>query len=163
MSMNKSVIVQPFILVAFIITFYYFTLSDVVENTLVKMETSEGNVYLELYDDKAPLTVANFLAYTNEGFYNSTIFHRVISTFMIQGGGFDKNLTRLETKTPIKNEANIDLIKFKGWTVQHHFSDKEILAPDLDETLNQGFKRMRPFFDVMSDYLTTNLNGELIV
>ncbi len=112
--MNKSVIAQLFILVAFIITFYYFTLSDIVENTLIKMETSEGNVYLELYDDKAPLTVANFLAYTNEGFYNGTIFHRVISNYVIQGGGFTESMEEKLTKSPIRNEANNGLKNLKG-------------------------------------------------
>ncbi len=112
--MNKSAVVQFFILVAFIITFYYFTLSDTVEKTLIKMVTSEGNVYLELYDDKAPLTVANFLAYTNEGFYNGTIFHRVISTYVIQGGGFTESLEEKSTKSSIKNEANNGLKNLKG-------------------------------------------------
>ncbi|MCL4166890.1 UNVERIFIED_CONTAM: hypothetical protein GTU68_001398 [Idotea baltica] len=78
------------------------------------MQTSEGDIYLELYNDKAPLSVANFLAYANEGFYEGTVFHRVISTFMIQGGGFDESLQRKTTKDPIMNEANNGLKNLKG-------------------------------------------------
>lgn len=120
--MNKSVIVQLITLVAFIIiAFNYFTLSDTVENTLIKMETSEGDVYLELYDDKAPLTVANFLAYTNEGFYKGTIFHRVISDYVIQGGGFTESMEEKLTKSPIKNEANNGLKNLKGTIAMARF------------------------------------------
>ncbi len=88
--------------------------SIMAENTLVKMNTSQGDIYLELYNDKAPLSVANFLAYANEGFYDGTIFHRVISTFMIQGGGFTETLERKPTKDPIKNEANNGLKNLRG-------------------------------------------------
>jgi peptidyl-prolyl cis-trans isomerase B (cyclophilin B) len=122
--MNKSAIVQLFTLVAFIIlAFNYFTISDAVENTLIKMETSEGNVYLELYDDKAPLSVANFLAYTNEGFYNGTIFHRVISNYVIQGGGFTESMEEKLTKSPIRNEANNGLKNLKGTIAMARFPD----------------------------------------
>lgn len=84
------------------------------QNTLIKMQTSEGDIFLELYNDKAPNTVANFLSYANEGFYNGTIFHRVISTFMIQGGGFTEDLERKPTKDPIANEANNGLKNLRG-------------------------------------------------
>jgi peptidyl-prolyl cis-trans isomerase B (cyclophilin B) len=73
---------------------------------LVKLETSMGDITLELYPDKAPATVANFLEYVKAGFYNGTIFHRVISTFMIQGGGLDAKLNKKPTRAPIKNEAD---------------------------------------------------------
>lgn len=72
----------------------------------VVLETTKGNIEVELYEDKAPETVKNFLSYVNEGFYNGTIFHRVIGDFMIQGGGFDINLQKKKTKDPIKNEAD---------------------------------------------------------
>lgn len=84
------------------------------ENTLVKMQTSEGDIYLELYNDKAPKSVENFLSYAKDGFYNGTIFHRVISTFMIQGGGFTEDLERKPTKDPIVNEANNGLKNLRG-------------------------------------------------
>lgn len=73
---------------------------------LVKLETSLGEITLELYPDKAPATVANFLQYVKDGFYNGTIFHRVINGFMIQGGGFDADLSQKPTREPIKNEAD---------------------------------------------------------
>ncbi len=73
---------------------------------LVKLETSMGDIVLELYPDKAPATVANFLQYVKDGFYNGTIFHRVINGFMIQGGGFDAQMNQKSTRPPIKNEAD---------------------------------------------------------
>lgn len=74
--------------------------------TKVILETTKGQIELELFDKKSPKTVENFLGYVNSGFYNGTIFHRVISDFMIQGGGFTTNLKKKETKDPIKNEAS---------------------------------------------------------
>ena len=74
--------------------------------TLVTIETSMGNIDLALDEQKAPKTVANFVAYANKGFYNGTIFHRVIDGFMIQGGGFDKNMKQKTTISPIANEAS---------------------------------------------------------
>jgi cyclophilin family peptidyl-prolyl cis-trans isomerase len=73
---------------------------------LVKLETSMGDITLELYPDKAPDTVANFLGYVKAGFYNDTIFHRVIPGFMIQGGGLDAQMNKKPTRGPIKNEAD---------------------------------------------------------
>lgn len=74
--------------------------------TRVVMETSQGTMTIELDEEKAPLTTANFLKYVDEGFYNGTIFHRVISNFMIQGGGFEPGMKeKKKTKPPIKNES----------------------------------------------------------
>lgn len=73
---------------------------------MVKITTNVGEFTLELYADKAPLTVANFLNYVEKGFYNGLIFHRVINDFMIQGGGFDEKMKQKATDDPIKNEAN---------------------------------------------------------
>jgi peptidyl-prolyl cis-trans isomerase B (cyclophilin B) len=73
---------------------------------LVKMETTKGDIVLELYKDKAPATVANFLHYAKIGHYDGTIFHRVINGFMIQGGGFDVNMQERPTNKPIRNEAD---------------------------------------------------------
>lgn len=75
------------------------------ENPMVVIKTSHGDIKLELYPDKAPLTVKNFLQYAKDGHYNGTIFHRVISNFMIQGGGFTKDMQQKATRAPIKNEA----------------------------------------------------------
>ncbi len=71
----------------------------------VRMETSNGTMILELYPDRAPETVENFLQYVDDGFYNRTIFHRVIPGFMIQGGGFTASMKEKPTRAPIQNEA----------------------------------------------------------
>jgi peptidyl-prolyl cis-trans isomerase B (cyclophilin B) len=83
------------------------------ENTVV-METSLGTIRLELDPDKAPLTVQNFLAYVDEGFYNGTIFHRVIPNFMIQGGGMEPGMKQKKTKATIKNESTNGLANQRG-------------------------------------------------
>ena len=74
--------------------------------TQVEFETSAGNFVVEVYPDKAPKTVENFLKYVDDGFYDNTVFHRVISRFMIQGGGFERDLTEKSTRAPIVNESN---------------------------------------------------------
>ena len=71
----------------------------------VDIKTSAGTIRLELYPDKAPLTVENFLKYVQDGHYDGTIFHRVIPNFMVQGGGFDRNFQQKKTRDPIRNEA----------------------------------------------------------
>ena len=72
---------------------------------IVVLETSMGNIEVELNQEKAPISVENFLSYVNEGFYDGLIFHRVIDGFMVQGGGLDKEMNEKDTKDPIKNEA----------------------------------------------------------
>jgi len=84
------------------------------KNPVVVMETSLGTIKLELDPQKAPISVKNFLDYANSGFYNGTIFHRVINGFMIQGGGFTADLTPKPTKPPIKNEADNGLKNVRG-------------------------------------------------
>jgi len=76
------------------------------KHSMVKLHTNHGTITLELYDDKAPATVKNFLEYVNSGFYDNTIFHRVIDGFMIQGGGFEPSMKQKPTRAPIKNEAD---------------------------------------------------------
>ena len=71
----------------------------------VDIKTNVGTIRLELYPDKAPLTVANFLKYVQDGHYDGTIFHRVIVNFMVQGGGFDRNYQQKKTRDPVRNEA----------------------------------------------------------
>ena len=75
-------------------------------NPRVKMTTSQGDIIISLDAAKAPKTVANFLAYVNDGFFDGTIFHRVIDGFMIQGGGFEPGLKQKSTKGTVENEAN---------------------------------------------------------
>ena len=72
----------------------------------VKLTTNFGDITLELFEDKAPKTVANFVSYVEDGFYDNTIFHRVINGFMIQGGGVTADMEQKDTKATIENEAN---------------------------------------------------------
>jgi cyclophilin family peptidyl-prolyl cis-trans isomerase len=81
---------------------------------MVVMETSKGTITIELYEDKAPITVENFLWYVDNEFYNGLIFHRVIPGFMIQGGGMTKDLVKKEGRDPIKNEADNGLKNDRG-------------------------------------------------
>lgn len=79
--------------------------SHAAEAPKVALQTTMGEIVLELYPEKAPKTVANFLQYIKEGQYNGTIFHRVMNGFMIQGGGFDRQMNEKPTRAPIENEA----------------------------------------------------------
>jgi cyclophilin family peptidyl-prolyl cis-trans isomerase len=81
---------------------------------VVVIKTSKGEIRVELDAERAPLTVRNFLAYADEGFYDGTIFHRVIDGFMIQGGGFGADMRQKQTHDPIKNEANNGLKNARG-------------------------------------------------
>jgi cyclophilin family peptidyl-prolyl cis-trans isomerase len=83
-------------------------------NPVVVLETSMGNIEIELFEDKAPVTVKNFLQYAADKHYDGTIFHRVIPTFMIQGGGFEPGLKEKKSRDPIKNESNNGLSNLKG-------------------------------------------------
>ena len=83
-------------------------------NPVVVMETSEGSVQIELWADKAPISVKNFLRYVDDGFFDGTIFHRVITDFMIQGGGMTPDMKPKKTRDPIKNEASADLKNDRG-------------------------------------------------
>ncbi|MFA5518010.1 MAG: peptidylprolyl isomerase [Spirochaetota bacterium] len=90
---------------------------------VVVMKTSMGEVEMELYRDKAPDTVDNFLKYVDDGFYDGTIFHRVISNFMIQGGGFTSDMDQKKTNPPVKNEANNGLLNKNGSIAMARTSD----------------------------------------
>lgn len=83
-------------------------------NPLVLLETSSGDILIELYPDKAPKSVENFLAYVDEGFYDNTVFHRVIKNFMIQGGGLGPRMDEKKTRAPIVNEADNGLKNGRG-------------------------------------------------
>jgi cyclophilin family peptidyl-prolyl cis-trans isomerase len=80
--------------------------SNALAATQVKFETNQGSFTVELYLEKAPVTVANFVQYVKDDFYKKTIFHRVINGFMIQGGGFERDLFEKNTRAPIKNESD---------------------------------------------------------
>lgn len=83
------------------------------KNPVVEIKTSKGSITVELDEKKAPLSVKNFLSYVKDKHYDGTIFHRVIDGFMIQGGGFDKDMVEKPTKAPIKNEASNGLSNAK--------------------------------------------------
>ncbi len=83
-------------------------------NPVVIMETSMGTIKIELFEDKAPITVKNFLKYVEDKHYDGTIFHRVIPTFMIQGGGFQSGMKEKQTREAIKNESDNNLSNVKG-------------------------------------------------
>ena len=93
------------------------------ENPRVEMRTSKGTIMLEIFADLSPKTAANFLQYVRDGFYNGTIFHRVIDGFMIQGGGFTEDLTRKPGRAPIKNEASNGLKNEVGTIAMARTSD----------------------------------------
>ena len=84
------------------------------ENPQVTIHTNHGDIRLELFPQESPKSVANFLQYANDGFYNGTIFHRVISHFMIQGGGMTEDMQKKVTRDPIPNEANNGLKNKRG-------------------------------------------------
>ncbi|THF62510.1 peptidylprolyl isomerase [Pseudothauera rhizosphaerae] len=83
-------------------------------NPQVELDTTQGRIVLELYPDKAPKTVANFLEYVSSGYYDGTVFHRVIDGFMVQGGGFDAQMNQKTTRAPIENEARNGLKNVAG-------------------------------------------------
>ena len=98
--------------------------NDVPEaNPIVIIETSEGNIELELWADRAPVTVRNFLRYADEGFYVGTVFHRVVAGFVIQGGGFTAEMQSKPLHKPIKNEARAELKNVRGTIAMARTSD----------------------------------------
>jgi peptidyl-prolyl cis-trans isomerase B (cyclophilin B) len=94
-------------------------------NPVVLIDTSMGKIKVELYAKKAPKTVKNFLTYVNEKFYDGTVFHRVINAFMIQGGGFTKDLKEKPTHDPIPNEAGNGLSNERGTIAMARTSDPD--------------------------------------
>jgi peptidyl-prolyl cis-trans isomerase B (cyclophilin B) len=116
---------------------------------VVVIETSMGTIEAELYPDKAPETVKNFLMYTNDKFYDGTIFHRVMGTFMIQGGGFTPDMKEKETKAPIKNEADNGLKNTNGTLAMARLQDPNSASAQFfinvadNDFLNHSGKTMR--------------------
>jgi len=120
-------------------------------NPKVLIKTTKGDITVELYPDKAPLSVQNFLSYVDEKFYDGTIFHRVIKGFMIQAGGFSANLVEKPGKPPIKNEADNGLKNKRGTialgrtpevhSATCHFYINHVDNPGLDHRNNtpEGF------------------------
>lgn len=90
---------------------------------MIHMQTNYGTIILELFEDKAPKTVANFTAYVRDGFYDGTLFHRVIDNFMIQGGGFGAGMNQKVGKPPIENEAKNGVRNARGSIAMARTSD----------------------------------------
>lgn len=103
---------------------------------VVVMETTAGTMTIELFDKKAPITVKNFLEYVDSGFYNGTIFHRVIPNFVLQGGGFTKEMDKKPVNAPIKNESDNGLRNEKGTLSMARM-------PDPDSASSQFFVNLR--------------------
>ena len=116
------------------------------KNPMVLMSTSMGDIKIELYEDKAPVTVKNFLGYVNDKFYDGTIFHRVIPNFMIQGGGFDKDMKEKPTKAPIKNEAANGLKNDTGTVAMARTSNPDSATAQffINVVNNDGLNRPKP-------------------
>lgn len=153
--------------------------SPLLASPKVLLETNQGNISIELYPEKAPATVENFLRYVDEGFYNGTIFHRVINSFMIQGGGFDENLDKKAVHAPVKNEADNGLKNERGTlamarTSEPHSATAQFFINHVDnEFLNHREKNFRGWgycvfgkvtegmktVDKIADIFTTTKNG----
>ena len=95
------------------------------QSNVVKLETSMGNIVIELNEQAAPVTVENFLGYVEAGFYDGTIFHRVIPGFMVQGGGFTEQMAKKETRDPIINEAKNGPSNIRGTVAMARTSDPD--------------------------------------
>ncbi|GAB4170439.1 MAG: peptidylprolyl isomerase B [Rhodocyclaceae bacterium] len=93
------------------------------EDSMVTLHTNRGDIVLELFEDRAPLTVRNFLDYVEAGFYDGTIFHRVIDGFMIQGGGFEPGMKQKPTRNPVRNEADNAVANARGTIAMARTSD----------------------------------------
>lgn len=125
----------PALIVAMMTTFFVATANSADEESaasaapevtpMVKLETSAGDIVLKLYPEKAPITVANFLAYVDSGFYDGTIFHRVIPNFMVQGGGFSEDMVEKETGEPIVNESINKLHNIRGTVAMARTNDPD--------------------------------------
>jgi len=116
------------------------------KNPVVLMSTSLGDIKIELNEAKAPVTVKNFLAYVNSKFYDGTIFHRVIPGFMIQGGGFDKDMKQKPTNAPIKNEADNGLKNDAGTIAMARTGDPNSATAQffINVVDNAGLNRPKP-------------------
>ncbi len=120
--------------------------SETAKNPVVLMETSLGAVRIELYPDKAPASVKNFLEYVNSGFYNGTIFHRVIPGFMAQGGGFTTDRKQKDTRAPIKNEAANGLKNDRGTIAMARTANPDSATAQffINVVNNDGLNRPNP-------------------
>ena len=112
-------------------------------NPVVALETSKGTIKIELYPDKAPETVANFLRYVDDGFYSGTIFHRVMKGFMIQGGGMTADMNEKMSRAPIKNESANGLGNLRGTIAMARTGDPHSASSQfyINHVTNQGLNK----------------------
>ncbi|AOA59799.1 peptidylprolyl isomerase [Acinetobacter larvae] len=116
-------------------------------NSLMQIKTTQGNIDIELYDDKAPISVQNFKNYAKANFYAGTIFHRVIPNFMIQGGGFSGQMVQKTTQAAIKNEANNGLKNVRGSLAMARTSNPDSATSQFFINLNDNVALDRSPFD----------------
>ncbi|MCB6183481.1 peptidylprolyl isomerase [Leeia sp. TBRC 13508] len=107
-------------------------------NPVVEIKTNQGTIVAELFEDKAPVTVKNFLTYVDSGFYNGTLFHRSIPHFMVQGGGFAPGLKQKPTQAPIKNEASPSLPNKEGTLAMARTNDPDSATSQFFINLNDN-------------------------
>ncbi len=107
------------------LTLIVLSSSALAENPIVKLETSEGDITVVLFADKSPKTVENFLAHVDDGFYENTVFHRIIDNFMVQGGGFDVDLKQKKTERKVINESKNRLHNDRGTLAMARTSDPD--------------------------------------
>ena len=107
------------------LTLIVLSSSALAQNPIVKLETSEGDITVVLFADKSPKTVENFLAHVDEGFYENTVFHRIIDNFMVQGGGFDVDLEQKKTERKVINESKNRLHNDRGTLAMARTSDPD--------------------------------------
>jgi len=110
------------------LTFFPLFTTVAQAGTLLQLTTTKGVIVVELNEQKAPLTVKNFLTYVDEGYYDNTVFHRVINGFMIQGGGFDTKYRRKKTHAQIRNESNNGLSNQRGTLAMARLQDPDSAA-----------------------------------
>ncbi|WP_018151913.1 peptidylprolyl isomerase [Leeia oryzae] len=129
-------------------------------NPMVEIKTNTGTLVAELYADKAPLTVKNFLSYVDSGFYNGTVFHRTIAKFMIQGGGFAPGLKQKPTHDPIKNEASPLLQNKPGTLAMARTNDPDSATSQFFINLNDN-KHLN-FYKPQPDYIGYAVFGRIV-
>jgi cyclophilin family peptidyl-prolyl cis-trans isomerase len=128
-------------------------------NPVVVLETSKGDIKIELFEDKSPITVKNFLQYVDDKHYDGLVFHRVISNFMIQGGGYDVALNERKTRDPIKNESGNGVPNKRGYIAMARTMDLDSATsqfyinvvdnPNLDRGKYCAFGRVIEGLDVV--------------
>lgn len=124
-NMRKYLHLPQLILISLLLCLSLSSRAAAMSGPEVDIHTTKGDIIVELFPDKAPKTVANFLQYVDSGFYNNTLFHRVIDGFMIQGGGFTPQFKRKATRPPIINEADNGLKNLRGTIAMARTADPQ--------------------------------------